>query len=513
VDVDVTQASPLDVTVTLFDRADENPEGIAVVDAGGEHTWADVTEQVTRTANALATLKLPPGSRLAVVGENTAATLLTYAACVVGGVSAILVNYHLSADELGYVFIDGAAGAVWATPEHVDVAGEAARRVGVPLLTDEPGGGWAGAVAAADRRRPSLDRAPADDLIYTSGTTGVPKGVLVPPRLPATLAERLDQLARHHAAGLGPHLVVGPLYHGGPHASVGLLLTGTTVVIPGRFDAALVLDLIERYSIASSVMVPTHFVRLLALPPERRAAADVSSLRMIAHTGSTCPPHVKRAMIDWFGPIFRESYGASESGILSFLGSEEWLAKPGSVGKVQPPIELLVLDDDGAPCPAGSDGTLYFRDPTGRGIRYHNDPEKTAAAHLEPGVFTMGDRGHVEEDGYLYITGRRTDMVISGGVNIYPAECERVLVGHPAVVDAAVFGVPDDEMGERLVGVVCVVDDTVDAATLIEYCRERIAHYKVPRRLHLVDEIPRSPMGKTDKPALQRCYGPRAASS
>jgi long-chain acyl-CoA synthetase len=424
----------------------------------------------------------------------------------VAPVSTIFVNYGLSIDEVGHVLADGAAGAIWATGEHVAVAGEAARRAGVPLLTDDPDGAWGRTVAAADSTIPTLDRPPADDLIYTSGTTGVPKGVVTPARLPATIAERLDQMAHHHAAGLGPHLVVGPLYHGGPHASVGLLLTGTTVVIPGRFDAGLVLDLVERYAVATSVMVPTHFVRLLALPAERRAAVDVSSLRMIAHTGSPCPPHVKRAMIDWFGPVLRESYGASESGILSFIGSEEWLAKPGSVGKVQPPFELLVVDDEGAPCPTGTDGTLYFRDPTLRGVRYHNDPEKTAAAHLEPGVFTMGDRGHVDEDGYLYITGRRTDMVISGGVNIYPAECERVLLDHTNVVDAAVFGVPDEEMGERLVGVACVRDPLVDAATLVDYCRGRIAHYKVPRELHIVSEVPRSPMGKVDKRALQERY-------
>jgi long-chain acyl-CoA synthetase len=313
-------------------------------------------------------------------------------------------------------------------------------------------------------------------------------------------------MAHHHSAGLGPHLAVGPLYHAGPHAAVGLLLTGTPVVVPGRFDAARVLNAIDQFSIATSVMVPTHFTRLLALPDEERARADVSSLRLIAHTGSACPIAVKRAMIDWFGPVLRESYGASESGTLSYITSADWLGRPGSVGRISPPYEVVVVDDKGARCASGVDGQLFFVDPSGRGIRYHNDPAKTAAAHTSAGVFTLGDLGHVDADGYLFITGRCTDMVISGGVNIYPAECERVLRDHPAVGDAALFGVPDDDMGERLVGIVSLVDTEVTADLLVEHCRRLVAHYKVPKELLVVGEIPRSEMGKLDKRALRDSY-------
>jgi long-chain acyl-CoA synthetase len=206
-------------------------------------------------------------------------------------------------------------------------------------------------------------------------------------------------------------------------------------------------------------------------------------------------------MIEWFGPVIREAYGGAESGTISSISTEEWLRKPGSVGRPFEQFEAVVVDDSGSPVPVGRPGRLFFRDASGQGIAYHDDPEKTAGAHLAPGVFTLGDVGHVDEDGYLFVGGRSIDMVISGGVNIYPAECERVLREHEQVLDAVVFGVPDAEMGERLVGLV-VVAGAVDAVDLLAYCRDRIAHYKVPRELRVVDEIPRSLMGKVDKKAL-----------
>jgi long-chain acyl-CoA synthetase len=313
-------------------------------------------------------------------------------------------------------------------------------------------------------------------------------------------------VARHHMNGLGPHLVSGPLYHAGPHAAVGLLLTGNPVTLVGRFEANAVLDAIEAQRIGTTLMVPTHLVRLLALPEERRRRADVSSLRMVALTGSTCPVPLKRAMIDWFGPVLREAYGGSESGIISYITSDDWLAHLGSVGRVSAPFRALVLDEHGSLCPPGQNGQLYFEDESGRGIRYYKDPDKTAAAHLKPGVFTLGDVGHVDTEGYLYVTGRITDMVISGGVNIYPAECERVLNTHPEVKEVALFGQPDDEMGERLVGLVATANPGVSADALIDYCRKAIAAYKVPKQLVVVSEIPRSAMGKVDKAAARQVF-------
>lgn len=210
-------------------------------------------------------------------------------------------------------------------------------------------------------------------------------------------------------------------------------------------------------------------------------------------------------MIDWFGPVLHESYGASESGIICSINSEEWLRKPGSVGRPDLQFEPLVLDDHGTPVPVGRTGRLFFRDTTGRGISYHNNPEATRQAHMAPGVFTLGDIGHVDDDGYLFVTGRSVDMVISGGVNIYPAECERVLREHDQVLDAVVFGVPDPDMGERLVGL-AVVHGQATAHQLLSFCRNRIAHYKVPRELHIVPAVPRNAMGKIDKAELTRRY-------
>lgn len=458
-------------------------------------------------SNALLELDLPRGSRLAVFGENSVDTLLVYASALLAGVGTILVNHHLTTDEVQYLLHDGAAQAIWSSPESLPKATAAASSRGLLVLADVRNTGhWPSRVEAASSKRPPGDLTTTTDLIYTSGTTGRPKAVEFPNLITPTVDDRLESMALHHMAGLGPHLVVGPLYHAGPHAAVGLLLTGSRVVVTGRFDAEFVLDAIASHRIATSVMVPTHLIRLLALPEQRRRAADVSSLRMISVTGSACPITVKQAMIDWFGPLFLETYGASESGIVTRITSDEWLTHRGSVGRAVPPFHPLVLDENGSPCPQGFDGVLYFVDDAGRGIRYYNDPEKTAAAHVVPGTFTLGDVGHVDEDGYLYITGRVTDMVISGGVNIYPAECERILADHPAVTDVALFGIPDDEMGERLVGLVSLEDATITPDELVEFCRGSIAGYKVPRHLVVVPEVPRSPMGKADKRSARDTY-------
>lgn len=492
---------------TLFKLAESRPDDVALVDRAATLTWSEVADRVARTANGLLEFGFPEGSRLGVLGENSADTLIAYAGAFLAGVGAILINFHLTADEVEYILEDGHAAAIWASGDCLPAATAAADRVGLPVLAyNGSAAAWTTLVGAARKQPPSIDSPATTDLIYTSGTTGKPKGVEVPTRPAPTVRDRLQLMERHHLAGLGSHMVVGPMYHAGPHAAVGLMLIGHSVVVTGRFDADVVLDSIENHRIATSVMVPTHLIRLLALPPERRRAADVSSLRSIGLTGSSCPIPVKKAIIDWFGPVLREAYGASESGIISYITSEDSLDHPGSVGRVQPPFRAVVLDEDGAPCPAGRDGVLYFVDESGLGIRYYNDPDKTAAAHLAPGTFTLGDVGHVDDDGYLYVTGRVTDMVISGGVNIYPAECEQMLAKHPSVRDVALFGVPDPEMGERLVGMVSLVDDGTTSEDLINFCRQSIAGYKVPRHLLIVAEIPRSPMGKLEKSSLRTTF-------
>jgi long-chain acyl-CoA synthetase len=492
---------------TFFDRAAGEPEGIGLVGDGCTLTWRELVEHIVGRAVTLVEHKLGPSPRLAVIGENSPETLITYAAAALAGIGTVLVNHQWSPAEITYVLRDSRATAAWATERMAAKVMLATQETGVRLLP--AGFGCDTYDGGAGGMEPWNSIQPTTDLIYTSGTTGFPKGVAVPVPPPASVGDRLQQMARHHCAGLGPHLVAGPLYHAGPHAAVGLLLTGTPVIVPGRFDPEVALTAIERHSVASSIMVPTHFSRLLALPVERRAAADVSSLRLVAHTGSACPIALKSAMIGWFGPVFRESYGASESGIISYISTKEWERRPGSVGLVKEPFEALVIDQTGAPCPPGQDGQLYFIDHSGRGILYHNDPAKTEAAHRGPGVFTLGDMGHLDADGYLFVTGRTTDMIISGGVNIYPAECERVLRDHPGVGDAALFGVPDPDMGERLVGAITFKEAPLELALLTGYCRERLAHYKVPKEWWVLADIPRTEMGKLDKQTLRDHYGRR----
>ena len=494
-------------SLPIFERAEFQPSELAVIGPSGSLTWAEAAGAVVRGAHALRDLGLEPGSRLAVIGFNGSDTLLIYASAILSGVGAILVNAHLTADEIEFMMVDGEASAVWASTDCQAVASTAIGNREIPLLTNSGVGTlWTSLLNRPQREPLPLDLPSTTDLIYTSGTTGRPKGVEVPTQPTPTVADRLELMGRHHMAGLGPHLVAGPLYHAGPHAAVGLLLTGSSVVLSPRFDPSFVLDAIESYGIATSVMVPTHLIRLLDLPAIRREEADVSSLRLVALTGSACPAPVKREAIHWFGPVVVESYGASESGIVSRITPDEWLTHPGSVGRAVPPFHPLVIDADGEPCGVGRDGVLFFRDDFGRGIQYYNDPEKTAAAHLEPGTFTLGDCGHVDADGYLYITGRVTDMVISGGVNIYPAECERVLGSHPGVRDVALFGVPDNEMGERLVGLVSLNNEDTRTDQLIDFCRQSLAAYKVPKRLVRVADVPRSAMGKVDKAASKEAY-------
>jgi acyl-CoA synthetase (AMP-forming)/AMP-acid ligase II len=284
------------------------------------------------------------------------------------------------------------------------------------------------------------------------------------------------------------------------------LLSGQPVVVLGRFDAERVLQLVQQHRVTSSVMVPTHFSRLLALPEQVRSAYDLSSLVSVAHTGSACPPDVKRAMIAWFGPVLVESYGGSEIGTVCRITSTEWLAHPGSVGRAVAPFEAVVVDELGHELPPGRVGILGFRTPPGREISYHGDPEKTRSAYIAPGVATLGDVGYVTEDGYLFITDRMSDMVVSGGVNLYPAESEMVLLEHPSVAEAAVIGVPDPDLGEALRALVVPADADLDVTALSAFCRARLASYKCPKSYELVESLPRNAMGKLDKRSLRRPY-------
>jgi acyl-CoA synthetase (AMP-forming)/AMP-acid ligase II len=305
-------------------------------------------------------------------------------------------------------------------------------------------------------------------------------------------------------------LVAGPLYHTGPLGSVRNMLGGVSAIVMESFDPEMVLKLIEHHKVANSVMVPTHFQRLLALPDDVRQRYDLSSMKRLAHTGAACPVAVKQRMIEWFGPVLSDAYGATEAGTTNMITSEEWLRKPGSVGKALPPFETVILDDDGQELPPNEVGRLFFRDTTGRGVIYHNDPAKTAEVHIAPGVFTLGEMGYVDEEGYVFITDRVSDMIVSGGVNIYPAESEHVLLRHPKVADVAVIGVPNADMGEEAKALIIPTDPTAPptADELNRFCRESLAGFKCPRSYEMVDDIGRNAMGKVNKRLLRQKYWP-----
>jgi long-chain acyl-CoA synthetase len=480
--------------------------------------WSEVDDQLNRVANGLLGLDLGPDRRLAVFAENASETALAHIGGLLAGASTVPCNFHLTAPELAYILADSGARVLFVGPETAERGRVAAQEVGLDLVIGWRVGGasagitdWADWLARAPSGDPPPDLAPRPHLLYTSGTTGRPKGTDLPPTMfagGATVAEHLERLRQNRLAQFGTHLVVGPMYHTGPLAGARLLAAGKPSVILGRFDAEATLAAIERHRVETSVMVPTHFIRLLALPEEVKRRYDVSSLRLVTHTGAKCPVEVKRAMIDWWGPVFVEAYGASEVGTTNSITSEEWMAHPGSVGRTQPPFEALILDEQGHPLPPGQEGRLYFRDLSGRGIVYHNDPEKTAAAHIAPGVFTLGEIGYMDEDGYVFITDRFSDMVVSGGVNIYPAEAENVLLQHPEVEDVACIGVPHAEMGEELKALVVARDrhHPPTEAELLQFCRDRLSHYKCPRSVDFVESVGRTTMAKVNKRALRARY-------
>jgi len=359
---------------------------------------------------------------------------------------------------------------------------------------------------------------PYPNVLYTSGTTGTPKATELPPTMFVggdTIVEHVEllrgqaSLASGASTVPGAHLTVGPLYHTGPLCAYRLLAGGTPAVVMGRFDAERTLAAIEKYSIASTSMVPTHFRRLLALPEATRLSYDVSSIRHVWTTGAACPDALKEAMIAWWGPVISEAYGATEVGSVTMITAEEWLAHRGSVGRCLPPFEPIVVDDAGERLPSNRVGRLYFRDAAGRGVVYVGDAAKSAAVHLAPGVFTLGEIGYVDPEGYVFITDRVSDMVISGGVNIYPAEAEQVLSSHPAVDDVAVIGIPDVDMGEALLGLVVLREGrTADEAELMQFVRDHLAHYKSPVRIEFRRTLHRNEVGKLNKRALRAGYWP-----
>jgi acyl-CoA synthetase (AMP-forming)/AMP-acid ligase II len=488
---------------------------VALRDGGRALTWDEVEALSARAAGAMVRDVSTKG-RVAVFARNAVEPVLAYLSALRAGVSSTPVNFHLTVEECAYILTDASVEVLLVGPETLAVGLAAARQAGVAVVVGwrcpvTPGlvawEDWLGEAAATGQRpaRPYLH--------YTSGTTGKPKGAETPPAMfpQVDTVDALFAAYRKQAEALpaGPSLIVGPLYHTGPLNSVRHLAGGKPVVIAERFDAEGLLDAVARHRVSTVTLVPTHFQRLLDLPPAVRDRYDVSSLGAVSHTGAACPREVKRAMIDWFGPVLVESYGATECGSTNMITTAEWLSHPGSVGRVQPGFELVVIGETGDALGIGEIGQLYFRDLSGRGVVFHNDPEKTRAAHISPGVFSLGDVGYVDAGGYVFITDRVSDMVVSGGVNIYPAEVEAALSSHPDVADVAVIGVPNLEMGEAVKALIVPRSGArPDTASLQAHCRQKLAGYKCPQSFDLVDDIGRNAMGKVNKRALRAPFWP-----
>jgi long-chain acyl-CoA synthetase len=499
--------------------AAEEPTRPAIVEAGGQvRTYAEVAAAADRLAHGLRRLGMVVGDAVAAVLPNQATMLELQLATFQSGFYLVPVNTRLTASEIAYILADSQARAVVYSERFATAVGQALDSMDAPppaFVADPAGAG--GAVpeltAGVPDTRPDEPRPAGAAMHYTSGTTGRPKGVRRP--LSGADADLQSAVLPGFLAmfGVAPHdgnvhLAVSPLYHTAPMTfSVSSVHAGHTVVLMDGWSPEETLRLIAERRVTTSHMVPTQFHRLLALPDEQREAADVSSLRQIIHAAAPCPVEDKHRMLEWWGPVVYEYYAATEGGG-TLVSPQEWLERPGTVGRAWPEGDVRVLDDEGRPCPSGVAGTIWMS-VGARPFEYYRDEEKTRAGRRD-GYFTVGDIGYLDDAGYLFLRDRKADLIISGGVNIYPAEVEAALLGHPKVGDAAVFGIPDPDWGEQVKAVVEPASGATPGpdleAELMAHCRERLAGYKCPRTIDFTDALPREPTGKLLKRRLRDPY-------
>ncbi|HBX27432.1 MAG TPA: acyl-CoA synthetase [Gammaproteobacteria bacterium] len=501
----------------------KHPERPAFIMAatGFSVTYAEFEVRANRLAHLLRQQRLGHQDHYAIMMENNDRYLEACAAGERAGLYYTCINSYLTAEELAYILENSDSQILITSVAKLDVVQEAVAqcpRILRVLVVDAAN--MALPESFEDYRsacEPFPDSPIGDELLgtsmlYSSGTTGRPKGIIrpLPEQVPSDqlpIFGFLAQLWRYREDMV--YLSPAPLYHSAPQAAVNLTIRhGGTVIIMERFDPEEYLALIERYQVSHSQLVPTMFSRMLKLSEYSRQAHDLSSLEIAIHAAAPCPAIVKQQMIDWWGPIIHEYYGATEGLGFAACDTQEWLAHPGTVGKIVLG-ELAVLDDDMNPMPQGEPGTLWFK--TATEFEYHNDPEKTAEVTSADGeMTTVGDVGYLDADGFLYLTDRKTFMIISGGVNIYPQECEDLLISHPKVEDAAVFGVPNADLGEEVKAVVQTVSgidgDTALAEELLGYLSDRLSRQKLPRSFDYIDEMPRLPTGKLYKRVLRDRY-------
>jgi long-chain acyl-CoA synthetase len=485
-------------------HASRAPDKPALVLGDRVRTYGELDERSTRLAHALRSCGVHEGDRVAALLPNGFEFFEVGVAASKLSAVVIPVNWHLKHEELTWILADSAASVLVADESLSGAYTPAlAALPGCRLLTVGAAGVYEDVIAAAAGAEPMEAGASAAPMFYTSGTTGRPKGV-VHAGLDAERAQAA-QIGLVQLWGVRDedvYALSGPAYHAGPGGYANTaLFAGGTVVILESWDARGWLALVDRHRVTWSFMVPAHFIRILEVPDAERGSFDLSSLRLIIHGAAPCPVEVKRRVMEALAPAeIWELYGMSEGGATR-ISPDEWRRRPGSVGTPWPGVEVTIRDRDGAPLAAGATGLIHVRPAGGARFRYHNDDAKTADAWRD-GAFTVGDVGHVDDDGYLYVTDRATDMVIRGGVNVYPREIEEVLYSHPSIVDCAVFGVPDERMGEELVAMV-EVRAPVDPAELQAHCGAHLASFKCPRTVEVVETLPRDPNGKVLKRVLR----------
>jgi long-chain acyl-CoA synthetase len=492
--------------------ARERGDETALRSAVGGRTFAELDANANRLVRALHARGVRAGDGIALMCENRPEFAETVLAALRAGLWLTTVNWHLTGDEAGYIVDDADATAFVASARFADAAAHAAScapRLRARIAVGGPVDGFVewndalGAEDGADLDEPLL----GGQMLYTSGTTGKPKGVRrgrPDPRAALDVALLTAYRGHRHV-----HLCTGPLYHAAPLAfswSAPAAL-GVPVVLMDGWSAPETLALVERHRVTHTHMVPTMFHRLLSLPDDVKQRHDHSTLMFVLHGAAPCPVDVKRRLMEWLGPIVWEYYAATE-GAGTLVGPDEWLRKPGTVGRVDPPDHVRILGDRGEDLAPGTRGTVFLKAPASQPERfaYYKATEKTDGAYRGD-WFTLGDVGYVDDDGYLFLTDRSAHLIITGGVNVYPAEVEAALLGHRAVGDVGVVGVPDDEWGEIVVAAVelqpGVEASDALAAALIEWCRDRIAHYKCPRRIEFVEALPRHDNGKMYKHQLR----------
>ncbi|MBC7505101.1 MAG: acyl-CoA synthetase [Sandarakinorhabdus sp.] len=498
--------------------ATSDKPAIIMASTGAVMTYGELNARSNRVAQLFRSHGLMRGDTVAILMTNCADYLAVCWGAQRAGLVYVAMSTKLTADEAGYIVQDSGAKLVVASASLGAVAGEAAVGLAARYASGGPIAGFADLdeALAAQPDGPIADESCGRDMLYSSGTTGRPKGVRGP--LPEGALDAGDGLtglvaALYQFGGDMIYLSPAPLYHAAPlRYCMAVQRFGGTVVVMERFDPEVYLALVETYHITHSQLVPTMFVRMLKLDEQARTRHDLSSLKVAIHAAAPCPIDVKHAMLNWWGPVIYEYYSATEGAGFTSITPQEWLARPGSVGKALLG-EIRVLGDDDAVLPAGQTGRIYFAG--GPGFSYHNDAAKTASVMCEHGA-TFGDIGHVDDEGYLFLTDRAAFMIISGGVNVYPQEAENALTLHPEVADVAVFGVPDAEMGEAVKAVVQPRDMARAGpeleAELIAFVRARLSHVKCPKSIDFLAELPRHDTGKLYKRLLKDRYWAAAAA-